>query len=171
MRFPMRFPMRIVAALPVVLALLHTAPGGAVFPSGLPAAAQSAAEAETALALDRPSRRLIQQGLRNEGFDPGTPDGLFGAAHAGGHPGLAGGARGSRDRLSGWRAGRAAARRSSRGRRPGCCGRRSRTDGGTTSAIGLATERRTRPPVRHRHPSDATNGTRKRTSRRRRSRR
>ena len=70
--------MRIVAALPVVLALLHTPPGGAVFPSGLPAAAQSAAEAETALELDRPSRRLIQQGLRNEGFDPGAPDGLFG---------------------------------------------------------------------------------------------
>ena len=70
--------MRIVAALPVVLALLHTPPGGAVFPSGLPAAAQSAAEAETLLELDRPSRRLIQQGLRNEGFDPGTPDGLFG---------------------------------------------------------------------------------------------
>ena len=70
--------MRIVAALPVVLALLHTPPGGAVFPSGLPAAAQSAAQAETSLELDRPSRRLIQQGLRNEGFDPGTPDGLFG---------------------------------------------------------------------------------------------
>ena len=70
--------MRIVAALPVVLALLHTPPGGVVFPSGLPAAAQSAAEAETSLELDRPSRRLIQQGLRNEGFDPGAPDGLFG---------------------------------------------------------------------------------------------
>ena len=40
--------------------------------------AQSAAEAEGALALDRPSRRLIQQGLQNEGFDPGAPDGLFG---------------------------------------------------------------------------------------------
>ena len=35
-----------------------------------------AAEAE--LALDRPTRRLIQQGLGNEGFSPGTPDGLFG---------------------------------------------------------------------------------------------
>ena len=70
--------MRIVAALPVVLTLLHTPPGGAVFPSGLSAVAQSAAEVETALELDRPARRLIQQGLRNEGFDPGTPDGLFG---------------------------------------------------------------------------------------------
>ena len=28
--------------------------------------------------IDRPSRRLIQQALRNEGFDPGAPDGLFG---------------------------------------------------------------------------------------------
>ena len=36
------------------------------------------AAVETSLALDRPTRRLIQQGLRNEGFDPGTPDGLFG---------------------------------------------------------------------------------------------
>ena len=30
------------------------------------------------LDLDRSTRRLIQQGLRNQGFDPGTPDGLFG---------------------------------------------------------------------------------------------
>ena len=33
---------------------------------------------EARLGLDRPARRLIQQELRNEGFDPGTPDGLFG---------------------------------------------------------------------------------------------
>ena len=33
---------------------------------------------EASLALDRSTRRLIQHGLRNEGFDPGTPDGLFG---------------------------------------------------------------------------------------------
>ena len=31
-----------------------------------------------ALGLDRPTRRLIQQELRNEGFNPGAPDGLFG---------------------------------------------------------------------------------------------
>ena len=37
-----------------------------------------AAVGEAALALDRPTRRLIQQGLCNEGFDPGMPDGLFG---------------------------------------------------------------------------------------------
>ena len=30
------------------------------------------------MALDRPTRQLIQQGLRNEGFNPGVPDGLFG---------------------------------------------------------------------------------------------
>ena len=41
-------------------------------------APQNSAAGEAALALDRPTRRLIQQGLRNEGFDPGTPDGLFG---------------------------------------------------------------------------------------------
>ena len=42
------------------------------------AAAQDPAVVEAALDLDRSTRRLIQQGLRNEGFDPGTPDGLFG---------------------------------------------------------------------------------------------
>ena len=35
-------------------------------------------EHERKLALDRPTRRLIQQGLTNDGFDPGTPDGQFG---------------------------------------------------------------------------------------------
>ena len=42
------------------------------------AAAQDAERVEVAVGLDRPTRRLIQQGLRNEGFDPGTPDGMFG---------------------------------------------------------------------------------------------
>ena len=41
-------------------------------------AAQDPAAAEASLVLDRPTRRLIQQGLRNEGFDPGAPDGLLG---------------------------------------------------------------------------------------------
>ena len=41
-------------------------------------AQEEAAAVEEALGLDRPTRRLIQQGLRNEGFDPGAPDGLFG---------------------------------------------------------------------------------------------
>ena len=42
------------------------------------ATAQDPSVVEMALGLDRPTRRLIQQGLRNEGFDPGAPDGLFG---------------------------------------------------------------------------------------------
>ena len=41
-------------------------------------AAQDSFAVEASLALDRSTRRLIQQGLRNEGFDAGTPDGLFG---------------------------------------------------------------------------------------------
>ena len=41
-------------------------------------AAQDPSLVETVLSLDRPTRRLIQQGLGNEGFDPGVPDGLFG---------------------------------------------------------------------------------------------
>ena len=41
-------------------------------------AAQDAAAVEAALGLDRPTRRLVQQGLRSQGFDPGMPDGLFG---------------------------------------------------------------------------------------------
>ena len=40
--------------------------------------AQSPPTVEAALGLGRSTRRLIQQGLRNEGFDPGAPDGLFG---------------------------------------------------------------------------------------------
>ena len=42
------------------------------------AAAQDAMAVERSLGLDRLTRRLIQQGLRNEGFDAGPPDGLFG---------------------------------------------------------------------------------------------
>ena len=41
-------------------------------------AAQYPEEVEAALRLDQPVRRLIQQGLSKEGFDPGAPDGLFG---------------------------------------------------------------------------------------------
>ena len=40
--------------------------------------AQDPPAVEASLGLDRPTRRVIQQGLRNEGFDPGAPDGLFG---------------------------------------------------------------------------------------------
>ena len=39
---------------------------------------QDAEAVEASLSLDRPTRRLIQRGLRNDGFDPGPPDGLFG---------------------------------------------------------------------------------------------
>ena len=41
--------------------------------------AQDPATKEAALRLDRATRRLIQQGLRSVGFDPGPPDGLFGS--------------------------------------------------------------------------------------------
>ena len=50
----------------------------AVFVVAANAAAQDPAAIEASLALDRPVRRVIQQGLNNEGFDPGAPDGLFG---------------------------------------------------------------------------------------------
>ena len=55
-------------ASPRAAPLLFTAPAGT----------QDAAAIEEALGLDQPARRLIQQGLWTEGFDPGPPDGLFG---------------------------------------------------------------------------------------------
>ena len=42
------------------------------------AAGQDPQAVEASLGFERPARRLIQRGLRNEGFDPGSPDGLFG---------------------------------------------------------------------------------------------
>ena len=42
------------------------------------AATRDPSAVEASLNLDRATRRLIQQGLRNDGFDPGVPDGLFG---------------------------------------------------------------------------------------------
>ena len=67
----------VLLALVVATAVLmpSTAP---VFGVSAVTAAQDAAAVEAALGLDRPTRRLIQQGLGNEGFDPGAPDGLFG---------------------------------------------------------------------------------------------
>ena len=53
-------------------------PGLAVGESLLAAAPQDPSVVERSLELQRPTRRLIQQGLRNQGFDSGTPDGLFG---------------------------------------------------------------------------------------------
>ena len=63
-----------------VLAVADVAamPAVAVGESSGAAAPQDASDVEASLALDRSTRRLIQQRLRNEGFDPGTPDGLFG---------------------------------------------------------------------------------------------
>ena len=52
--------------------------GAAPFRAPWAAAEQDPAAVEAALGLDRSARRLIQQGLRNEGFDPGASDGLFG---------------------------------------------------------------------------------------------
>ena len=48
------------------------------FVAAVTVAAQDPAAVEAALSLHRPTRRLIQQGLSNEGFDAGAPDGLFG---------------------------------------------------------------------------------------------
>ena len=70
-----------VVLLALVLLSMHATTGGHAATAagdGAIAAAQDPAIVETALDLDRPTRRLIQQELRNEGFDPGTPDGLFG---------------------------------------------------------------------------------------------
>ena len=49
-----------------------------MFVAAVTVAAQDPAAVEAALNLDRPTRRLIQRGLSNEGFAPGAPDGLFG---------------------------------------------------------------------------------------------
>ena len=70
-------PLALVVCVLVVAAVAAT-PDVAVGESLTVTAPQDPAAAEAALALDRSTRRLIQQGLRNEGFDHGTPDGLFG---------------------------------------------------------------------------------------------
>ena len=57
----------------------HIPPLAAGFGVTVAAAAQDPSAVEAALGLDRPTRRLIQQGLHNEGFHPGVPDGLFGS--------------------------------------------------------------------------------------------
>ena len=61
-----------------VVAGVAATPGVAVGKSLAAAAPQDPSDVEASLVLGRSNRRLIQQGLRNEGFDPGTPDGLFG---------------------------------------------------------------------------------------------
>ena len=66
----------VVVSVPVAVAA--TSRPGVSQDTVATAAAQDPAAVEASLGLDRPARRLIQQGLRNEGFEPGTPDGLFG---------------------------------------------------------------------------------------------
>ena len=59
----------------VVSAAVLLPPPGAAFRMTVATAAQDPAAVEASLGLDRPTRRLIQQGLRSEGFDAGAPDG------------------------------------------------------------------------------------------------
>ena len=62
-----------------VLAVAGVAPPPGVARAESPGAAapRDSSALEASLVLDQPTRRPIQQGLRNAGFDPGTPDGLF----------------------------------------------------------------------------------------------
>ena len=70
-------PLAFVVCVLVVPGVAATL-GGAVGESLAAATPQDSSAVEASLALDRSTRLLIQQGLRNEGFDPGIPDGLFG---------------------------------------------------------------------------------------------
>ena len=58
--------------------LMIASAGATAFLAAASAAGQDAQAVEAGLGLDRPTRRLIQRGLTNEGFDPGALDGLFG---------------------------------------------------------------------------------------------
>ena len=69
--------MILLPALAVSVAVLMPS-AAPVFGVTVVSTAQDPAAIEASLALDRPTRELIQEGLSNEGFDPGTPDGLFG---------------------------------------------------------------------------------------------
>ena len=62
----------------VVSAAVLVPPPATVFRMTVASAAQDPSAVEAALGLDRPTRWLIQQGLRKEGFDASEPDGLFG---------------------------------------------------------------------------------------------
>ncbi len=70
-------PLALVVCVLVVAGVAAT-PGATAGEPLTATAPQGPAAGEATLALDRPARRLIQQGLRNAGYDPGTPDGLFG---------------------------------------------------------------------------------------------
>ena len=67
----------LLPALIVAAAILMPS-AASVFGVTVVTAVQDAGAVEAVLNLDRPTRRLIQQGLAAEGFDPGVPDGLFG---------------------------------------------------------------------------------------------
>ena len=68
----------VLVVVPTCVLPVGTLPHGPAFGAAVVMAAQDAASFEAALGLDRPTRRLIQQGLGNEGFNPEAPDGLFG---------------------------------------------------------------------------------------------
>ena len=53
-------------------------PPAAGFGVTVATAAQAPSAVEAELGLDGPPCRLIQPGLRGEGFEPGVPDGVFG---------------------------------------------------------------------------------------------
>ena len=61
-----------------LVAVASLAMVSAVFMAVANTTAQDPQAVEAELGLDRPTRRLIQRGLSNEGFDPGAADGLFG---------------------------------------------------------------------------------------------
>ena len=73
-----RGPSRVVAAPPERLGFRGESRRAVAALVTASTVVQDAVAIEEALGLDRSTRRMIQQGLRNEGFDPGTPDGLFG---------------------------------------------------------------------------------------------
>ena len=76
-RCTLTLPLAAVVCVLVVTGVAAT-PGVAAGESLAATVAQDSSAVEASLALDRSTRRLIQQELRNEGFDPGTPDGRFG---------------------------------------------------------------------------------------------
>ena len=67
-------PLAVVMLVPI--AVVATDGAAAQQATAATAAARAPATVEASLSLDRPARRLIQQGLRNEGSDPGAPGGL-----------------------------------------------------------------------------------------------
>ena len=73
-----RLAVVLLLAFVVSAAVALMPPRAPAFGVTVATAAQDPAAVESSLGLDRATRRLIQQGLRSEGFDAGSPDGLFG---------------------------------------------------------------------------------------------